>query len=441
VKDCIPTQMFDARFCEGHGNFECLYRAADRQLYYMIASHIIDTHAQLYRFDPHTREITHLADLGEALGEKDKKAVPQGKGHVNFYEHQGKLYSATHVGFYKPPTGEDDFVELIGTEEGYNRYPGGHFISYDLKSGKIISLAMAPTEEGIITMIMDKKRRRLYGLSWPGGLFLYYDLSTGSFKNLGPVFKKGEAGDFDRGDWRLICRNFALDPRDGSLYWSRAKGEILHYSYSTDKIGLLPDCDLKNPAFGELTDHSLWRSMVWCEKENVFYGIHYKGSYLFRFDPAARQVEPIMRIAPEPFNDPSTHTEKSYLPFRIFHWYWSTLAFNLGPDGDTLYYLASGPPPDPAENLQATSTTRLITYHIPTGRYRDHGTLRLDDGRYPTDPQALEVCDGWIYSVQLVEIPESDRSEKAQRFRKVWVKKDKDYPEETNLFAFRDPAK
>lgn len=106
----------------------------------------------------------------------------------------------------------------MGRVEGYAPYPGGFLLSYDLRSGRFEALAQAPEEEGIITLIMDKDRERLYGLTWPGGLFLYYDLPTRRLRNLGGVFGKGEAGDFEKGEWRLICRNFALDPRDGNLY-------------------------------------------------------------------------------------------------------------------------------------------------------------------------------------------------------------------------------
>ena len=435
----IPATLHDAGFHAGHGNFECLYRAGNGRLYTMIASHILGAHAQMYEFDPATNAIAHVADMGEALGEKELKAIPQGKGHANFYEHGGKLYSATHVGFYKPPANDSDFVELIGRVPGYAPYPGGIFFSYDMRSRRFERLAQAPEEEGIITMIMDKDRGRLYGLTWPGGLFLHYDLAAKCLRNLGPVFDKGEAGDFGAGNWKLICRNFALDPRDGNLYWTRAKGELMRYEFDKDRIAILDRCDFKQSEFGELTDHSLWRSVVWCEKEKVFYGIHYKASYLFRFDPRAMRVEPIAPIAAQPYNDPATHTEKSYLPFRTYHWYWGTLAFKLGPDGETIYYLASGPPPDPAENLQASSTTRLITYHIPSRTYRDHGTTRLADGRYPSDPQSIEVSDGRVFCVQKIEILPSDHSSRAEQIRKSWVKKEKPYVEETNLISFADP--
>jgi hypothetical protein len=188
-----------------------------------------------------------------------------------------------------------------------------------------------------------------------------------------------------------------------------------------------------------MSDHSLWRSIVWHEREQVFYGVHYRANRLFRFDPRAGEMEPLCLIGAVPFNDPSTHTEPSYLPFRIHHWYWGTLAFKLGLDGETIYYLASGPPPRESR-FQGFGTARFITYHIPSGRHQDHGTLQLPDGRYPSDPQSIEIAGGRVFSVQSIEIPKDDTSARAQRYREGWVMKDKPYPEETNLISFADPC-
>lgn len=437
-RHALPATLHDAQFYKGHGNFESLNRASDGNLYYIIASHRIDAHGQIFRLDPATHSLSHVADLGEVVGEADAKAIPQGKGHVPFFEHEGKLYSATHVGFYKPPAHEGDAIELIGRMSGYAPYPGGHFFTYDLGTGECESLARAPQEEGIITMMMDTARGRLYGLTWPGGLFLHFDLHTRAVKNFGPMFGEGEAGDFENGDWRLICRNFALDPRDGNVYWTRAPGELLRCDFEKDTVGVVEEIDFKSPEFGPLSDHSLWRSILWHPREQVFYGVHYRANRLFRFDPRAGVVEPLAHIGAAPFNDPATHTEPSYLPFRICHWYWGTLAFKWGPDGDTIYYLASGPPPR-EDRFQGFGTTRFITYHVPTRSYRDHGTLQLPDGRCPSDPQSIEIAHGRVYSVQNIEIPEDDRSSRADRFREGWVKKDKPYVEETNLISFADP--
>ena len=127
----------------------------------------------MYSFEPATLKIEHLADLNEAAGEKDAKAISQGKSHVNFVEANGKLYFATHVGYYSIIDG----MEKMGVPPaGYKPYPGGHLLAFDLQTRKFDDLAIAPQHEGIITMNMDPARGRIYGLTWPTGRFFRFDV-------------------------------------------------------------------------------------------------------------------------------------------------------------------------------------------------------------------------------------------------------------------------
>ena len=64
---------------------------------------------------------------------------------MNFVEWKGKLFFATHVGYYSIIDG----MEKIGIPpEGWKPYPGGHFLSYDMESGKYEDYATAPKGEG-----------------------------------------------------------------------------------------------------------------------------------------------------------------------------------------------------------------------------------------------------------------------------------------------------
>ena len=56
-------------------------------------------------------------------------------------------------------------------------YPGGHFLAYDIATGKFENLAIAPRHEGIITFAMDTRRKRLFGLTWPTGRLIRYDVA------------------------------------------------------------------------------------------------------------------------------------------------------------------------------------------------------------------------------------------------------------------------
>src|SRR6185295_2488755 len=107
-------------------------------------------------------------------------------------EWQGKLYFSTHVGYYTIVNGR----ETMGAPPtGYKPYPGGHFMVYDMATGKLQSLAIAPAGQGIIDFSMDGQRGRLYGLTWPSGYFLRYDMASKELKVLGAISKEGEAGE------------------------------------------------------------------------------------------------------------------------------------------------------------------------------------------------------------------------------------------------------
>jgi hypothetical protein len=129
----ITAQTYNSGFDLGHDSYNAMGTASDGKIYYVLSSDNIDQGAKMFCFDPKTKQVKELGDLTEACGEKGSKAIPQGKSHVNFIEANGKLYFATHVGVYSIVEGK----ETMGIPPaGYTRYPGGHLLSYDLKTGK-----------------------------------------------------------------------------------------------------------------------------------------------------------------------------------------------------------------------------------------------------------------------------------------------------------------
>ncbi len=109
-------------------------------------------------------------------------------------EADGKLYFATHIGYYSMVDG----MEKMGIPPaGYKEYPGGHLLAYDMKSGKYDNLAIAPAQRGILAMNMDTKRKIIYGLTWPTGYFFRYDMAKKEMKEMGSM-----AGDGREWRWR-----------------------------------------------------------------------------------------------------------------------------------------------------------------------------------------------------------------------------------------------
>ena len=332
------------------------------------------------------------------------KAIPQGKSHVNFVESNGKLYFATHCGHYTVKNGKET---MALPEPGYKPYPGGHFLAYDMASGKFERLADAPPQQGIVTMNMDTKRGRLYGLTWPSGYFLRYDLETRSLRNLGPTSREGEAGEGP--NFRVLCRSFAVDPEDGSVYFTTSDGDIMRYRYDQDAIEKVLGDDLRKDYFGCFdpskpgTMAYNWRQSVWDPAEKAIYAVHGNSGYLFRFDPRAERVDVVERITSEPSKRSGMFDQFTY----------GYLGFTLGPDGHTLYYLTGGAIFENGRRVSGNKNItvgvrgredlHLITYDIPAAKYRDHGPIFFPDGRRPSYVNSIAVTkDGTVYSLSRI---------------------------------------
>jgi outer membrane protein assembly factor BamB len=396
----LMARVFNSGFPQGHSAFNGMLGASDGKIYYVLCTDSLDTGAQMFSYDPATGKIAHVGDLTEASGEKGLKAIPQGKSHVNFVESNGKLYFSTHLGYYSIQGG----MEKSGVAPaGYKPYPGGHFLAYDMASGRFENLATAPPGEGIITMNMDWKRGRLYGLTWPSGIFLRYDLATRNLKNLGPTSKQGEAGTGQT--YRTICRSLAVDPEDGSVYMTTSDGDILRYRYDRDAIETVQGVDLRKDYFGTFDPSKPghmgynWRQTVWDPAERAIYGVHGNSGYLFRFDPRVPRVDVLERITSEP-------SRRSGMFDKFPYGY---LGFTLGPDGHTLYYLTGGAIYESGMLVAANRNTageedvHLVTYDIPSTKYIDHGPIFFPNGQRPADVNSIAVAkDGTVYSLSVV---------------------------------------
>lgn len=406
----LAARTYNSGFTLAHDTYNGMGTGSDGRIYYVLSAEPHDTAGQMYVFDPATRQIRHLGDLTAICGEKDRKVVAQGKSHVNFVESEGKLYFATHIGYYSIIGG----MEKMGIPPaGWSAYPGGHFLSFDMKSGAFEDLALAPGGEGIITMNMDARRQRLYGITWPTGRLLSYDLPSRRMKELGSFFLDGENGIGPR--YRTICRSLAIDPRDGSVYFTNGEGVIHRYRYDTETVAPVAGDDLRKDYFGLYdptnSGHMAynWRQVFWSPADNRIYGVHGNSGYLFRFDPQAERVEVLDRIT-------STPSKRSGMFDQFSYGY---LGLTLGPDGRTIYYLTGGPVYVDGKRVRGKDSTakgeskgtenlHLITWDIPTGTYTDHGAIFYENGDRPSYVNSIAIGrDGAVYT--LARIRDGDR--------------------------------
>jgi hypothetical protein len=398
----LIARTYDSGFELSHDTYNGMYTGSDGKIYYVLCSESHKIGGQMYYYDPATDKIKHLGDLTEACGEKGMKTIAQGKSHVNFVEYDGKLYFSTHLGYYSLIDG----MEKIGVPPaGYKPYRGGHLLAYDMTTEKFQSLAIAPRGEGILTTNMDTRRGRIYSLTWPLGCFFYYDLATKKIKDFGPMARQGESGKGD--NYRTICRSIAVDPQDGSAYFTTGDGDILRYNYDSDSIEVVKDADMRKDYFGlyDVTSPGHmgynWRQTIWYQPEKVVYGVHGNSGYLFRFEPRNPRVNVIERITSAPSKRCGMFDQFSY----------GYLGFILGPDGHTIYYLTGGPVFVDGKRVRGKDkiamgaskgieNLHLITYNVPNGKYTDHGPIFFTNGQRPTYVNSIAVGkDGTVYTL------------------------------------------
>jgi hypothetical protein len=403
----LTAKTYNSGFLQAHDTYNGLSAASDGKIYYILSSDKIEFAGKMYVYDPLLDETEFIADLNEVCGEQGKMCIPQGKSHTRFYESNGKLYFSTHIGYYELIRGMDRLP--VSPPAGYKLYPGGHILSYDLKTKKFEDLAVLQNGEGMVSMTMDCERGQIYGITWPKGSFVHYDVNTNVFKNLGQISANGEGGE-PGDDFRSLCRSLVVDPNNGSVYFSTSEGDIFLYYPSEGKIEKLADINLRLDYFGKYDPTRPgsmgynWRKIFWYKPENIAYGVHGNSGYLFRFHPQNNHVEITRRITSEPSTKSGMFDQFSY----------GYLGFQLGPDGETIYYLTGGPIYENGKRVageddiakgaaKGLENLHLITYHIPSNHYQDHGPVFYENGDRPLYVNSIAVGnEGEVYALARV---------------------------------------
>jgi len=416
MQNYINAKYHLTDFDGSDSNFNSMTIFGD-ELYYTLCSHNIDTCGKVYRLNVATGKNEMLADLGVITGEAGKKTIPQGKSHSPFYRIGEKIYFATHVSYYAK--GEDGRESPNAVPEGYTPYTGGKFIEYDRNAEKFNVLFSLPVGEGIITMHVDENRSLVYCISWPSGIFFVYDIKSGELFNKGKHSRGGEIGVGE--EYSCITRFFAIDPRDGAAFFTNSDGDIMEYRHESGEVKIIEWAHLKKDVFGRLDPRRgghygyNWRHVLWNEKRQIFYCIHGKSGYLFTFDPKNKKMEIVARIASEYCLKNGVNED--------FRYGYMTLAQKPG-DEDTLYYISGyyvfeNPTPEQARLMQqvgdlnentlgklAKHYLTLVTYDLSKNEYKDHGIIRIEDGRFPENTQSIAIDkNGRIYTCPWIPNP------------------------------------
>jgi hypothetical protein len=396
----LIAKTYNSGCADAHDTYNGMGTGSDGKIYYVLSSERFDVGGQMYSFDPKTKKLTHVGDLTEVCGEKGKNTIVQGKSHVNFVEAHDKLYFSTHIGYYSIIDGKETWGI---PPAGWKPYPGGHLLSYDLKTGKFEDFGIVPGKEGVLASAMDTRRGRIFGLTWSSGSFFRYDLAKKEWKNFGKMCAEGEDG--TGASYRTVCRSIAVNLDDGSAYFTTSEGTILRYRADKDAVERIAGENMNKDYFGQYDPISPghmgynWRQTFWRAADKLIYGVHGNSGYLFRFDPAAERIELLERITSEPSKRSGMFDQFSY----------GYLGFAPSADGKTIYYLTGAPIYVDGTRLAGKSKTamgeakgledlHLITWHIPTAKYTDHGAIFYENGQRPLYVNSIAVArNGNVY--------------------------------------------
>lgn len=405
LKSNIQADLYQPDFVWGDCGYTAMIAATNGKIYFSIGTHNADYAARFYSFDTATKKITLIAEMDKALGEDAKKQYSQGKIHTRMFEHKGKIWFATHTSFY------DKDLPAIDLSGKKITYRGGHFMNYDLKTGRFTDLARILPGEGIITMAMDKENEILYGLTWPSALLVSYDIKNKDLRYWGAVQQRGEWGHHGS-EWNMVCRTLAVDS-NGYVYGSTMSGRIWKYDPNkARRVSYIEGLDLSKVPFSQSSSETLkgyfrnnWRTIEWNRKSNSFWGLHFETATLFEFVPSANYIRTVARLGHQDYFEMPRNPEVSQLGFTI------------GPN-NTIFYLAHGPAVEIKGRKDVQSSLNLITYEIDKDKYTNHGPIFSADKRRVFFAESIAIgLDDHIYSVSWVEVTDPERAQTIQAVR------------------------
>jgi len=358
------------------GQWEGIVAAGDGKTYFAASCHSKTDNGQFFCYDPKTDKVSHIIDVGAWCGQPADtlgKQNTQGKIHSQIFEADGKLYCST-TSAHMPK----DFP-----------YQGGHFLSYDLKTGECEDLGRyRDSQGGLLTMYYEPIYRRLYAISQGDQTLIYYDLKTGKIVKVGSIENNPHQ-----------CRVLISD-QTGNVYGSTWDGVIYRYDPKLDRMSCLltripHDPDAPQPPRGPLNFREMtrwdsrmsgwhcthWVMIVWDPKTQWWYGVRGNDEYLFRFRPPT---------------DPKSHRGRieglapiGYLPSTERQPRFASLALTL--KGDRIYYVSYTP---------WRTMSHLMSYDIPSGKVTNHGPIVTDGDRRVAEIHSMVVgSDGKLHAV------------------------------------------
>jgi len=332
--------------------------ASNGNTYFAMSCHNPVHNAQFYSYDPAKDIVTHIADVGAWCGESDSvgRRNTQGKVHSNIYESNGVLYLTT--------------TSTHSTKD--HPYRGGHFLSYELATGKYRDLASFPDTNGggLLSMVYEPCFQRVYAVHQRDCTLVYYDIGAATVVALGQVQQ-----------WRQT-RDMITDPW-GNVYGGALEGMVWKYDAEADRMSCLltripSDPEAPQPTEAKQRGHTFWTQMRWDPVTEWWYGARRNDEYLFRLRTRPNKrthiadTEGLVPFGhrPSPENQPRVG---SFALTQVGRKLYGCSMVREWPAGRFVDL--------PQDLLDATRGVHLLSYDIDANTVIDHGPVFTDGGR------------------------------------------------------------
>lgn len=348
-------------------------------LYFGLCSHDPQRSAAIFSFNFLSKKISKIVSLSDLLA-PEENYLPQGKIHTRLFEGKdGNLYFGTHFAY---PFGLPQKI----------KFEGGHMLSLNPKTKKIKDLGIPVKNEGIITMILDKKRMIVYGISAPSFTVFSFDIASRDIHKLTQIKSSS------------ICRTLTID-HVGNLYGSFEKDKLFKFSIKNSRVYYLnvpfsssesniSEWKGKYRGGVNFVGRSIWRSAVWNKKDNKIYGIHAKQSELFDFDPQTNKINKIIFMGP----DDNKRNLNNIYP-TLSQLFYDNKIFYVFIDGSFDYSRSSNIIGDPL----------LLSYDVSSHKKVNHGKIRGAHRKVFGVAGSIIGKNGKIYLLGAVEVLKNEK--------------------------------
>jgi len=348
------------------GQWEGIVCDSDGNVWFGVSSHSFKHHAQLFRYNAAAGKVEHVADIGQACGEKLSGNAPQDKIHSQMFEDGEAIYCGTCEGH---------FSETI-------KYPGGYWLDINRKTGQVTALGKSISNDGLICVGYDRKNKLLYGHTNVKGELLSFNPTTRQEKLLG-VPEKGGPAKWPRGLTLMI------DP-EGVVYGVKPPA-CTFWKYDP-QTGQISDLAVKPPlpadvaagdqkAVEKYNQDGRVAMTIWDEKDQCFYAMRGHDEMLLRFYPPRQGQE--ARVEALQLMGLSEH--------RYGQRYSSCM---MALHDRTIWY---------TPYTGWGGVTYLTSYNLDTKKFTNHGPLIVDGDRRVNECHSIVAGkDGRLYMVCFV---------------------------------------